>query len=118
MPCRLSRRGAVLHGTIDDPLRRLGGEQLRHGRLARHAGGPAVLRPPGGPTGCRYWRKADRQRDYVRDGWNITGDVYRQDEDGFFCYECRNDDLIICGGYQERHGVRLKADTMYKQKAL
>jgi 2-aminobenzoate-CoA ligase len=52
-----------------------------------------------GPTGCRYWRKPDRQREYVRGGWNITGDVYRQDDEGFFWYECRNDDLIICGGY-------------------
>src|SRR5205807_8107154 len=52
-----------------------------------------------GPTGCRYWRKAERQREYVRGGWNLTGDVYRQDEDGYFWYQCRNDDLIICGGY-------------------
>jgi 2-aminobenzoate-CoA ligase len=52
-----------------------------------------------GPTGCRYWRKPERQREYVRGGWNITGDVYMQDEDGFFWYQCRNDDLIICGGY-------------------
>src|SRR5262245_37384911 len=52
-----------------------------------------------GPTGCRYWRKPDRQRDYVRGGWNVTGDMYRQDEDGHFWFECRNDDLIICGGY-------------------
>ena len=35
----------------------------------------------------------------MRDGWNFTGDVYRQDEDGYFWYQCRNDDLIICGGY-------------------
>ncbi len=52
-----------------------------------------------GPTGCRYWRKPERQRDYVRGGWNITGDIYVQDEDGFFWYQCRNDDMIICGGY-------------------
>ena len=52
-----------------------------------------------GPTGCRYWRKPERQREYVRNGWNITGDVYRQDDDGYFWYQCRNDDLIICGGY-------------------
>jgi 2-aminobenzoate-CoA ligase len=52
-----------------------------------------------GPTGCRYWRKPDRQREYVRSGWNVTGDVYRQDEDGYFWYQCRNDDMIICGGY-------------------
>ena len=52
-----------------------------------------------GPTGCRYWRKPERQREYVRGGWNLTGDVYIQDADGYFWYQCRNDDLIICGGY-------------------
>jgi 2-aminobenzoate-CoA ligase len=52
-----------------------------------------------GPTGCRYWRKPERQQEYVRGGWNMTGDVYKQDADGFFWYQCRNDDLIICGGY-------------------
>ena len=52
-----------------------------------------------GPTGCRYWRKPDRQRDYVHGGWNLTGDVYIQDDNGYFWYQCRNDDLIICGGY-------------------
>jgi 2-aminobenzoate-CoA ligase len=52
-----------------------------------------------GPTGCRYWRKPDRQREYVRGGWNLPGDVYVQDADGYFWYQCRNDDLIICGGY-------------------
>jgi 2-aminobenzoate-CoA ligase len=52
-----------------------------------------------GPTGCRYWRKPERQREYVRHGWNVTGDVYIRDEDGYFWYQCRNDDLIICGGY-------------------
>jgi 2-aminobenzoate-CoA ligase len=52
-----------------------------------------------GPTGCRYWRRPDRQREYVRGGWNVTGDVYRQDDEGYFWYECRSDDLIICAGY-------------------
>jgi 2-aminobenzoate-CoA ligase len=52
-----------------------------------------------GPTGCRYWRQPDRQREYVRHGWNVTGDLYVQDDDGYFWYQCRNDDLIICGGY-------------------
>jgi 2-aminobenzoate-CoA ligase len=52
-----------------------------------------------GPTGCRYWQKPDRQREYVREGWNVTGDVYIQDENGFFWYQCRNDDMIISGGY-------------------
>lgn len=52
-----------------------------------------------GPTGCRYWKKPDRQREYVRDGWNVPNDVCVQDEDGYFWYQCRNDDLIICAGY-------------------
>jgi 2-aminobenzoate-CoA ligase len=52
-----------------------------------------------GPTGCRYWRKPERQRDYVRNGWNVTGDIYIEDADGYFWYQCRADDLIICGGY-------------------
>jgi 2-aminobenzoate-CoA ligase len=69
-------------------------EQLHD--VARGTPGLLAVR---GPTGCRYWRKPDRQRDYVRGGWNITGDVYRQDDDGYFWYQCRNDDLIICGGY-------------------
>ena len=52
-----------------------------------------------GPTGCRYWRNPERQRDYVQHGWNVTGDVYIEDEDGYFWYQCRADDVIICGGY-------------------
>ena len=52
-----------------------------------------------GPTGCRYWRNPELQRNYVRHGWNVTGDVYIRDQDGYFWYQCRNDDLIICGGF-------------------
>jgi 2-aminobenzoate-CoA ligase len=51
-----------------------------------------------GPTGCRYLR-GDRQAAYVRDGWNITGDVYAQDADGYFHYQARADDMIISSGY-------------------
>ena len=50
-----------------------------------------------GPTGCRYLRLTQQQQ-YVRNGWNIPGDIYIRDTDGFFHYQCRNDDLIICGG--------------------
>lgn len=52
-----------------------------------------------GPTGCRYWNKPDRQLGYVKNGWNVPGDVFVQDDDGYFYYQCRNDDLIITGGY-------------------
>ena len=52
-----------------------------------------------GPTGCKYWRKPDRQAEYVRfGGWNVTGDVYVHDDDGFFTYQCRSDDMIVTGG--------------------
>src|SRR5690606_13355901 len=40
-----------------------------------------------------------RQRDYVQNGWNVTGDVYRVDEDGWFWFVARNDDMIVSSGY-------------------
>ena len=51
-----------------------------------------------GPTGCRYLDDA-RQAQYVRAGWNLTGDAYLQDEDGYFRYQARTDDMIISAGY-------------------
>ena len=51
-----------------------------------------------GPTGCRYLAD-DRQRAYVRDGWNLTGDSFWQGEDGCFHFAARNDDMIISAGY-------------------
>jgi 2-aminobenzoate-CoA ligase len=51
-----------------------------------------------GPTGCRYLAD-DRQAKYVQNGWNITGDTFRVDEDGYFWYEARSDDMIISSGY-------------------
>jgi 2-aminobenzoate-CoA ligase len=51
-----------------------------------------------GPTGCRYLADP-RQRNYVRDGWNITGDTYVRDADGYFWYQGRSDDMIISAGY-------------------
>jgi 2-aminobenzoate-CoA ligase len=51
-----------------------------------------------GPTGCRYMAD-DRQKKYVRDGWNLTGDSFIQDEAGFFHFAARSDDMIISSGY-------------------
>lgn len=51
-----------------------------------------------GPTGCRYLADP-RQRTYVRDGWNVTGDAFMRDEDGYFWYQARTDDLIVSSGY-------------------
>ncbi len=51
-----------------------------------------------GPTGCRYLNDA-RQKTYVKDGWNLTGDAYLTDADGYFFYQSRTDDMIISAGY-------------------
>ncbi|MGC8493102.1 MAG: AMP-binding protein [Syntrophobacteraceae bacterium] len=51
-----------------------------------------------GPTGCRYLAD-ERQKSFVQDGWNITGDAYHQDEDGYLYYHSRVDDLIVTSGY-------------------
>ena len=51
-----------------------------------------------GPTGCRYLAD-DRQTVYVQDGWNITGDTYVRDADGYYWYQARSDDMIISAGY-------------------
>ena len=54
-----------------------------------------------GPTGCRYLTVPgdERQRDYVQNGWNLTGDAYLIDAEGYFIYQARTDDMIISGGY-------------------
>jgi 2-aminobenzoate-CoA ligase len=51
-----------------------------------------------GPTGCRYLAD-DRQREYVQRSWNLTGDAYLIDEDGWFVYQSRVDDMIVSSGY-------------------
>ena len=51
-----------------------------------------------GPTGCRYLGDP-RQSNYVVDGWNMTGDLYRRDEDGYYWFVARADDMIVSGGY-------------------
>lgn len=52
-----------------------------------------------GPTGCRYLADAEQQRKYVRKGWNLTGDSFWQDDDGYFHFAARSDDMIISAGY-------------------
>jgi 2-aminobenzoate-CoA ligase len=67
------------------------------------AGNPAPVGAPGrlavkGPTGCRYLADP-RQAVYVQNGWNITGDTYVRDADGYFWYRARSDDMIVSSGY-------------------
>jgi len=60
--------------------------------------GEAGLLAVRGPTGCRYLY-GERQDRYVRRGWNLTGDVYVRDGDGYFRYQARADDMIVSAGY-------------------
>lgn len=69
--------------------------------------GEGQVIPPGGrgflavrgPTGCRYLGDEQKQRDFVRNGWNVTSDVFDQDADGCFWYVGRKDDIIVSSGY-------------------
>ncbi len=63
--------------------------------LPRGAVGRLAVR---GPTGCRYLAD-ERQRKYVRDGWNLTGDSFVQDDAGYFHFAARSDDMIVSAGY-------------------
>jgi 2-aminobenzoate-CoA ligase len=65
------------------------------GRPMLHAPGRLAVK---GPTGCRYFDDP-RQSAYVQEGWNLTGDTYREDEDGYFWYVARSDDMIVSSGY-------------------
>ncbi|WP_433572645.1 AMP-binding protein [Streptomyces sp. CA-251247] len=72
-------------------------------RVVDRSGTPVPDGEPGllavrGPIGCRYLSDP-RQLDYVRDGWNLTGDTYVRDPDGWFRYVARADDMIISAGY-------------------
>lgn len=88
--CRAGSTGEVVPGyqakVVDEEMRDL-------------PPGEAGLLAVSGPTGCKYWKKPDRQREYVREGWNLPGDIYRRDADGYFYYQCRGDDMIITSGY-------------------
>ena len=52
-----------------------------------------------GPTGCRYLDDLENQKKYVQQGWNLTGDAYSMDEEGYFWYQARTDDMIVSSGY-------------------
>jgi 2-aminobenzoate-CoA ligase len=71
-----------------------------------------------GPTGCRYLGDVERQRGYVQTGWNITGDSFRQDQEGYFWYVARTDDMIITGGHNvsgaEVENVLLEHDAVHE----
>ncbi|MGW9414624.1 AMP-binding protein [Arthrobacter cupressi] len=70
---------------LDDDGKELGPNQP--GRLA-----------VAGPTGCRYLDDP-RQANYVINGWNVTGDIFTRDDDGYFTYQARTDSMIVSSGY-------------------
>ncbi|WP_413797969.1 AMP-binding protein [Streptomyces iranensis] len=90
------------------------GDDIRPGATGRAVPGyrATVLGPDGaelgpgepgrlgviGPVGCRYLG-GERQRDYVLEGWNVTGDIFHRDEDGYFHYHARSDSMIVSSGY-------------------
>ena len=52
-----------------------------------------------GITGCKYLNRIDKQKEYVENGWNITGDIFKKDEEGYLWFVARGDDMIISSGY-------------------
>ncbi|KAB8059191.1 AMP-binding protein [Janthinobacterium violaceinigrum] len=90
------------------------GEGIRRGAIGKAIPGyqacivddAGVVQPPGvtgrlavkGPTGCRYLSDP-RQHEYVQNGWNLTGDTFEMDGDGYFYYRSRSDDMIVSAGY-------------------
>jgi 2-aminobenzoate-CoA ligase len=64
--------------------------------LPRNTSGRLAVR---GITGCKYIDREEKQRDYVQQGWNITGDIFTQDKDDYFWFVARGDDMIISSGY-------------------
>ncbi|MFN3753934.1 AMP-binding protein [Flavobacterium sp.] len=73
-------------------------------KIVDSEGNQAAVNEPGklmvrGITGCKYLNREDKQREYVQNGWNFTGDIFRQDKDGCFWFVARGDDMIISSGY-------------------
>ena len=64
--------------------------------LPRNTSGRLAVK---GITGCKYIDREEKQRDYVQQGWNITGDIFTQDEEDYFWFVARGDDMIISSGY-------------------
>ena len=90
-------RGAIRPGATGIPV------PGYEARIIDENGQPVPDGTPGrlsmrGPTGCRYLAD-ERQTKYVLDGWNVSGDTYIRDADGYFWYQARSDDMIISAGY-------------------
>ncbi|MFI9415150.1 AMP-binding protein [Nocardia gamkensis] len=96
----------IFISAADDDIRPGSTGRAVPGYVAAVLGDNDEPQPPGvpgrlavkGPTGCRYLADS-RQGVYVHRGWNVTGDTFVQDADGYFWYQARNDDMIVSSGY-------------------
>ncbi len=73
-------------------------------KIIDNQGNEAPVNEPGrlavrGITGCKYLNRIDKQKEYVENGWNITGDIFKKDEEGYLWFVARGDDMIISSGY-------------------
>jgi 2-aminobenzoate-CoA ligase len=92
-----NRQGNAVGGKTGYPVTGYEARIVDDGMKEQPAGTPGKLAVRG-PTGCRYLADG-RQTNYARDGWNLTGDTFVQDEDGRFSFVARSDDMIISSGY-------------------
>lgn len=73
-------------------------------KIVDEEGNEVAINEPGrlavrGITGCKYLNSEEKQKEYVENKWNITGDIFRKDEDGYYWFVARGDDMIISSGY-------------------
>ena len=92
-----AREGEVRPGSVGRPVRGYEARIVDDDMREVDAGTPGRLAVKG-PTGCRYMDDP-RQANYVRDGWNLTGDLFTMSPDGYFSFAGRSDDMIVSSGY-------------------
>jgi 2-aminobenzoate-CoA ligase len=96
----ISATGVVVRpGATGKPIPGYQAKIVDHESGADASPGTIGLLAVRGPTGCRYLDDDERQQTYVRDGWNYTGDAYLMDDDGYYHFQARADDMIISSGY-------------------
>lgn len=71
-----------------------------------------------GITGCHLLNRIDKQKEYVENGWNITGDIFRQDEAGYFWFVARGDDMIISSGYHNFGAIEVESVLLTHDEIL
>jgi 2-aminobenzoate-CoA ligase len=93
-------RGKVRPGATGFPVPGYDCRIVDEGGQELPRGTPGLLAIKG-PTGCKYWGRPEQQAQYVRfGGWNVPGDIFVRDDEGYFTYQCRTDDMILCSGYK------------------